>query len=61
MALKDIGSHPLWASNVFGTLDNDDVFQYLGATAIIRRVNGASETIGREYGGARFIMKDHRG
>ncbi|WP_398305006.1 cobaltochelatase subunit CobN [Zoogloea sp.] len=42
MALKDAKAavHSR-ASNVFGTLDNDDVFQYLGATAMaIRQVNG---------------------
>lgn len=44
MALKDAKAaiHSR-ASNVFGTLDNDDVFQYLGATAMaIRQVNGAT-------------------
>jgi len=42
MALKDAKAaiHSR-SSNVFGTLDNDDVFQYLGATAMaIRQVNG---------------------
>ena len=42
MALKDAKAaiHSR-SSNVFATLDNDDVFQYLGATAMaIRQVNG---------------------
>jgi len=42
MALKDAKAaiHSR-SSNLYGTLDNDDVFQYLGATAMaIRQVNG---------------------
>lgn len=31
------------SSNVYGTLDNDDVYQYMGATAMaVRQVNGAT-------------------
>ncbi len=44
MALKDAKAaiHSR-SSNLYGTLDNDDVFQYLGATAMaIRQVNGKS-------------------
>lgn len=44
MALKDAKAaiHSR-SSNLYGTLDNDDVFQYLGATSMaIRQVNGKS-------------------
>ena len=44
LALKDVKAvlHSR-ASNLYGTLDNDDVFQYLGGAALaVRQVNGAS-------------------
>ncbi|MDR1162312.1 MAG: cobaltochelatase subunit CobN [Candidatus Accumulibacter sp.] len=61
MALKDAkAAIHARSSNLYGTLDNDDVFQYLGGTAMaIRQVNGGKspETYILNLSGARGAEK----